>query len=65
MKKILCFILILSFLSVGLFAEETEVVIEKYNTEQKVVIGVWVTILSFIVAIVAKEVVVDGAYGSR
>lgn len=65
MKKVLVFILIFSILSFGLFAQETEVVIEKYTEEQKTAITIWTFLLGFIVALIAKEVVVDEAYGSR
>lgn len=67
MKKIIAVILIVSFLSLGVFAEEkkAEIVTIEYKTEQKTAITIWSAIMFFIAGVIAKELVVDGAYGVR
>lgn len=78
MKKIIAILLVLIMVSVGVFAEEpkkeeakeaekTENVVElpKYSTADKVAITVVTATLCVIVAIVADDVIVDGAYGVR
>ena len=65
MNKIICILLVLIMITGVVFAEETSFKLPKYTTADKVAITVVTATLFTIAAIVAKEVVVDGAYGVR
>ena len=78
MKKIIAILLVLIMVSGVVFAEEpkkeeakeaekAENVVElpKYSTADKVAITVFTAITGTVIALVVKELVVDGAYGVR
>jgi len=78
MKRIVCILLVLIMMTGVVFAgepkkkeakeaEKAENVVElpKYSTADKVAITVFTAITGTVIALVVKELVVDGAYGVR
>lgn len=68
MRKVISILLVLIMMTGVVFAgdkKETTFQLPKYTTADKVAITVVTATIFTIVAIVAKEVVVDGAYGVR
>ena len=68
MKKLFLILLVLIMVSGMVFAEETKEAsfeLPKYTTADKVAITVFTVVAAVVVTIVTKEIVVDGAYGTR